>query len=68
MTALMGVCGRQGNEAAESKRKVGSPEPKRTLVAEFAALIMDTLGSSRLDEVDVRYKDGDPGKQTEHGY
>lgn len=55
----------QSNETAERQCNVAAPQTERRLVSQLAALVVNSLSPSGLDEVDVRDEDGDPGEQTE---
>lgn len=55
----------ESDDAAEEEGDVGSPDS--TWRDEWHLAVEDTLGLAGSHEVDVRDKDGDPGKDTEDG-
>lgn len=54
-----------GDDDAEAKGEVGAPQAKRSHVVHLT--LVDALGPSRLDEINVRHQDGDPGQDAEDG-
>lgn len=55
-----------GDDNAESQGEICTRKPKRSKVMHFARI--DTLSPAGLNKIDVRHKDGDPGKKPEDGY
>lgn len=54
-----------GDDDTEAKSEVGADKTKRSHVVHLT--LVDALGAPRLDKVNVRHQDGDPGQKAEDG-